>query len=55
MTYMNAARAAALMESRALRGWARAGTRVPKRTPVDLWAEWKRQEHCNASTRRAAA
>ena len=50
MTYMRVARSTALMESRALRGWALAGRIPPLCRPIDRWAEWTRLQHVNAST-----
>lgn len=52
MTFTDCSRAAALMESRALRGWSRwyGPTPFPKSRPLDLWAEWQRAQHTNTST-----
>jgi hypothetical protein len=50
MTYMAMCRALALQESRALRGYAKAGeVRVCR--PADYWAEW---QHAHPFARRAA-
>ena len=40
MTFTALARQLAQQESRALRGWARAGRQPPTVTPIDYWAEW---------------
>ena len=52
VTFTDCSRAAALMESRALRGWSRwyGPTPFPKSRPLDLWAEWQRAQHTNTST-----
>ena len=43
--YMHVARAAALQESHALRGWARAHKPVPPHRPLDFWDEFNRARH----------
>lgn len=45
MNYIHVARAAALQESHALRGWARLGVKVPPHRPIDFWDEWDRARH----------
>ena len=53
MTYLDFLRSTALMESHALRGWARAGKLPPPYRPVDVWSEWSRiSKHSNATTKR---
>jgi hypothetical protein len=54
-TYITHCRRLALQESRALRGYARAGRRPPPSPPIDFWAEWQRSSHTNAHTFRKAA
>jgi hypothetical protein len=57
MTYMAFRRSLALQDSRALRGWARAGLPVPRTTPGDTWGEWCNTLKTNGASfgRRAAA
>lgn len=50
MTYTQVARRAALMESRALRAWAKAGRTPPQCAPLDLWDEWSRHTRTSASS-----
>jgi hypothetical protein len=56
VTFTDLARSLALQESRALRGWARAGRQPPPIAAIDYWGEGQRvTKHTNATTRRTAA
>jgi hypothetical protein len=54
VTYMEMCRGLAQQESRALRGYCRAGVLRPY-VPIDYWAEWQRIARSNAATFGAAA
>jgi hypothetical protein len=54
VTYMQMCRSLALQESKALRGYCKAGVIRPY-VPIDYWAEWQRQLRSNAATFGAAA
>jgi hypothetical protein len=45
VNYIDVARIAALQESNALRGYARAHHPVPKHRPIDMWDEYDRLRH----------
>jgi hypothetical protein len=54
VTYMQMCRALALQESKAIRGYARAGFTVLG-GGIDYWAEWQRIARSNGSTFKAAS
>ena len=55
VNYPTLTRTLALMESRALRGYAKAGTPPPPYRPIDMWDEWTRQQHTNPTSYRKTA
>ena len=55
MTFTTVARAFALQESLALRGYATAGRLPPRHRPPDLWAEWQRISKTSPTTFRKKA
>jgi hypothetical protein len=50
MTFMQLCRTLALQESRALRGYAKAGIPPPRYAPTDWDTEWRNHRKANTST-----